>query len=52
MVNVIPLRNIEEEQKTDYDIVKKIGKIMQFLRNIEDWDFLLIGKRLDLFQKT
>jgi len=36
MVNAIPLKNIEEEQKTDPSTVQQIAKIMRFLRNIED----------------
>jgi hypothetical protein len=36
MANIIPLKNIEEEQKTDCYTVQKIAKIMQFLRNLED----------------
>lgn len=36
MPNTIPLKNIEEEQKTDRYTVQQIAKIMQFLRNIED----------------
>jgi hypothetical protein len=36
MANAIPLKNIEEEQKTDRATVRQIGKIMRFLRNIED----------------
>jgi hypothetical protein len=36
MPNIIPLNNIEEEQKTDRHTVQQIAKIMRFLRNIED----------------
>jgi len=36
MPNIIPLKNIEEEQKTDRHTIQQIAKIMQFLRNIED----------------
>ena len=36
MVTSIPLKNIEEEQKTDLATVEKISKIIKFLRNIED----------------
>jgi hypothetical protein len=36
MPNIIPLKNIEEEQNTDRYTVQQIAKIMQFLRNIED----------------
>ena len=36
MPNIIPLKNIEEEQETDQCTVRQIAKIMQFLRNIED----------------
>ncbi len=36
MANVIPLKNMEEEQKVDYATVEQIEKIMRFLRNIED----------------
>jgi len=36
MPNIIPLKNIEEEQKIDRYTVQQIAKIMQFLRNIED----------------
>jgi hypothetical protein len=36
MPNVIPLKNIEEEQKTDRYTVQQIAKIMRFLRNMEE----------------
>ena len=36
MVNSIPLKNIEEEQKIDRATVEQISKIIRFLRNIED----------------
>jgi hypothetical protein len=36
MVNAIPLKNIEEEQKIDRATVIQIAKIMEFLRDIED----------------
>ncbi len=36
MVNAIPLKNMEEEQKTDVSTVQQVAKIMRFLRNIED----------------
>jgi hypothetical protein len=36
MPNIIPLKNIEEEQKTDRYTVQKIAKIIQFLKNLED----------------
>jgi hypothetical protein len=36
MPNIIPLKNMEEEQKTDRYTVQQIAKIMQFLKNIED----------------
>ncbi len=36
MPNSIPIKNIEEEQKTDRSTLQQIAKIMHFLRNIED----------------
>jgi hypothetical protein len=36
MVTAIPLRNIEEEQKTNRATVEQISKIIRFLRDIED----------------
>jgi hypothetical protein len=36
MATSIPLKNIEEEQKTDGAIVEQISKIIRFLWNIED----------------
>jgi len=36
MVTNIPLKNIEEEQKTDRVKVEQISKIIRFLWNIED----------------
>jgi hypothetical protein len=36
MVTSIPLKNIEEEQKTDAATVEQISKIIRFLWNIED----------------
>jgi hypothetical protein len=36
MANVIPLKNIEEEQKIDCATLEQVAKIMRFLRNIED----------------
>ncbi|MGO8805899.1 MAG: hypothetical protein ACLQO7_04755 [Candidatus Bathyarchaeia archaeon] len=36
MVTSIPLKNIEEEQKTDQATVEQISKIIRFLWNIED----------------
>ena len=36
MVNAIPLKNIEEEQKFDQSKAKQLSKIINFLRNIED----------------
>jgi hypothetical protein len=36
MPNSIPIKNIDEEQKTDSSILQQIAKIMNFLRNIED----------------
>lgn len=36
MVNAIPLKNIEEEQKIERVTLEQIAKILRFLRNIED----------------
>jgi hypothetical protein len=36
MPNSIPIKNIDEEQKTDRSTLQQIAKIMHFLRNIED----------------
>lgn len=36
MVTSIPLKNIEEEQKTDRATAEQISKIIRFLWNIED----------------
>jgi hypothetical protein len=36
MPNSIPIKNIDEEQKTDLSTLQQIAKIMHFLRNIED----------------
>jgi hypothetical protein len=36
MPNSIPIKNIDEEQKTDRCTLQQIAKIMHFLRNIED----------------
>jgi hypothetical protein len=36
MATSIPLKNIEEEHKTDRARVEQISKIIRFLRNIED----------------
>jgi hypothetical protein len=36
MANSIPLRNIEDEEKSDRETVEQISKIIRFLWNIED----------------
>lgn len=36
MASTIPLRNIEEDQKTDQETLEEIAKIIRFLWNIED----------------
>jgi hypothetical protein len=36
MPNIIPLKNIEDEQEIDQYTIQQIAKIMQFLRNMEE----------------
>ena len=36
MSRTIPLVNLEEDQKFDHNLLKRLVKIMEFLQNIED----------------
>ena len=37
MSRTIPLVNLEEDQKFDHNLMKRLVKIVEFLQNIEDW---------------
>ena len=37
MSRTIPLVNLEEDQKFDHNLLKRLVKIVEFLQNIEDW---------------
>ena len=39
MRNNLPPTNIDEEERADRNTIEQIAKIIQFLRNIEDWTF-------------
>jgi hypothetical protein len=36
MSGTIPLANLEEDQKFDHNLIKRLVKIVEFLQDIED----------------